>query len=615
MFDEGRKVGNETSASYLKNESLVGWDDLDVASKESDYGDIIPKYTWWTKCIAGGIPACGGGRSMLLVPLILFVILVSSTQAQVVFTVNSTEDNSDAYLGNGICDTSMGRCTLRAAIEEANTKGSGVYEIILPAGNYSLNSRIAVKGEVSISGASVSTTTIDSLNDVAVFEVESSSLSVSGVNFINSGETADCIYLSPGTGGSSINVNNVTFHGYGGASIFVGSTSDDVSVTVTDTVFVGNMYTILLDGSEIRGSLVLSHNSFFANEHEGVLFTSNDSEFTGSPSQEKIISRDVVAGLSNLTTQRSIVKPGMGSVTRFAGADRFATAAVISANTFDPGVKKVFIATGENFPDALAGGPAAAFNEAPILLVRQDSIPTETSNELTRLQPEDIVVLGGPVAVSTDVETQLAAFTTGSVTRLAGADRFATAAAISADTFGIGVPNVLIATGENFPDALAGGPAATLLSGPILLVRQNSIPPATATELTRLLPEDIIVLGGPVAISADVETQLAAFTAGTVTRLEGANRFVTAAAISAATFDPGVSDVFIATGLDFPDALAGGPIAAAAQGPILLVLQNSIPSATVNELTRLAPMDITVIGGTDAISVDVQNQLVAFEVP
>ena len=90
-------------------------------------------------------------------------------------------------------------------------------------------------------------------------------------------------------------------------------------------------------------------------------------------------------------------------------------------------------------------------------------------------------------------------------------------------------------------------------------------------------------------VSETVETALAAFTGGEVDRLSGANRFATAAAISAATFSPGVPAVYITTGLNFPDALAGGPAAAACGCPILLVLTDSIPGATATELTRLVP--------------------------
>ena len=304
-----------------------------------------------------------------------------------------------------------------------------------------------------------------------------------------------------------------------------------------------------------------------------------------------------------------------GSVTRLWGADRYETAAAISAANFDPGVSVVYIATGANFPDALAGGPVAAFNEGPVLLVETGSIPAATATELTRLGPASIVILGGPAAVSDAVATALAGYTSGSVTRLAGADRYETAAAISAANIDPGVAIAYIATGANFPDALAGGPVAALNGGPVLLVQTDTIPAATATELTRLGPANIVILGGTAVVSDAVATALAGYTSGSVTRLAGADRYETAAAISAANFDPGVSVAYIATGANFPDALAGGPVAALNGAPVLLVQADAIPAATATELTRLGPTNIVILGGPAVVSDGVQTDLGAFLAP
>lgn len=126
------------------------------------------------------------------------------------------------------------------------------------------------------------------------------------------------------------------------------------------------------------------------------------------------------------------------------------------------------------------------------------------------------------------------------ITRLAGADRYATAAAISKSQFGSGASTAFIATGAGFPDALAGAPAAARARGPVLLTERGGLPSATATELARLKPSKIVVLGGPGVVSDAVVSQLRAY-AGTVVRWAGANRFETAATISARTFAAGVS--------------------------------------------------------------------------
>jgi putative cell wall-binding protein len=174
----------------------------------------------------------------------------------------------------------------------------------------------------------------------------------------------------------------------------------------------------------------------------------------------------------------------------------------------------VFVATGENFPDALAGGPLAAKQGGPILLTRTDRLPSATVGELQRLNPASIVVLGGEGAVSAAVVRQLAACTNGPVTRLAGTDRYGTATAISEAGFDPGVDVVFIATGANYPDALAGGPVAGRDGHPVLLVRKDAIPAATHRELNRLKPESIVILGGTGVISTEVEYALAAYITG-----------------------------------------------------------------------------------------------------
>jgi putative cell wall-binding protein len=304
-----------------------------------------------------------------------------------------------------------------------------------------------------------------------------------------------------------------------------------------------------------------------------------------------------------------------GAVTRIFGADRYATAAGLSAATFAPGVPVVFIATGENFPDALAGGPAAGKLGGPVLLVRRNSIPALVAAELDRLDPARIVVLGGPAVVSNAVMAALDPFTSGPVTRIFGQDRYGTAAGVSAATFAPGVPVVYVVTGQNYPDALTGGPAAVAGGGPVLLVRQNSIPALVAAELDRLNPGRIVVLGGPLVVSESVKNALAAYTSGPVTRINGIDRYATAAAVSASTFAPGVQVVYIATGENFPDALAGGPAAGKFGGPVLLVRQNSIPAVVTAELDRLDPDQIVMLGGPAVVSDAVKTALQAYLAP
>jgi len=294
---------------------------------------------------------------------------------------------------------------------------------------------------------------------------------------------------------------------------------------------------------------------------------------------------------------------------RLAGTDRYSTAAAISAATFSPGVDVAYLATGANFPDALAGAAAAGMQHAPILLVTRDAIPVSAAAELLRLQPKRIVILGSTAVVSSAVGTEARDYTAGEVTRIAGADRYSTAAAISAATFAPGVPVAYLATGANFPDALAGAAVAGSQGAPILLVTATEIPAATVTELKRLKPARIVILGSTSVVSSAVGTIARTLTAGEVTRLSGADRYATAAAISGASFDAGVEVVYVATGANFPDALAGAAAAGSEGAPIVLVTKDTIPGATATELQRLDPGRIVVLGSTGVVSEAVRIQL------
>lgn len=285
-----------------------------------------------------------------------------------------------------------------------------------------------------------------------------------------------------------------------------------------------------------------------------------------------------------------------------AGADRTVTAVELSRAAFQPGVPVVFIATGGNFADALSAGPAAAKLGGPILLAGQD-LPAATAEELARLQPQRIVIVGGDAAVSGAVQQQLGSYS-GNVERWAGSNRFATSTLVSSQVFEAGSP-VYVATGDSFPDALSGGVAAGVADGPVLLVSPDEVPDVVAAEIARLEAPSVTLLGGEQAISSDVQAALGE----NVSRVAGADRFETAAQVARTAFPAGANTVFVATGADFADALAGVPVAATSGGPILLVTADDVPAATAAAMEQLAPQRVVVLGGTAAVSDSVMTEL------
>lgn len=290
-------------------------------------------------------------------------------------------------------------------------------------------------------------------------------------------------------------------------------------------------------------------------------------------------------------------------VERAAGGNRYETAAAISAAAFPDGADVVYVATGDDFPDALASGPVAGLRRAPILLTQSDGVPGPTAEEIVRLTPSEIFVLGGQNALSSDIAAQLEALVGSKVTRLSGPDRFATAAEVSSSYFEPGVDLVYLATGRSFPDALAGGAAGAHLDAPVLLTDTEALPDATQAELERLTPGRIVVLGGATQVSDAVLDAVRPLTEGDVTRVSGTNRYATSAAVADGAFEAqAVDTVYLATGSGFADALAGVPAAAAAGAPVLLVADTCLPGEAMDALRQLSPRRVVLLGGEGVLS-------------
>jgi putative cell wall-binding protein len=138
-----------------------------------------------------------------------------------------------------------------------------------------------------------------------------------------------------------------------------------------------------------------------------------------------------------------------------------------------------------------------------VLLTRTDSLPTEVAAALAELRPRAVTVVGQEDVVGAAVADRVRAITGAPLTRLAGADRFATAAAVG-QRYPANPERVYVATGADFPDALAAAARAGHEGVPVLLVRQDSVPGTTATTLRGLAPAEIVVTGSPTVVGDDV---------------------------------------------------------------------------------------------------------------
>ncbi|AMB59390.1 hypothetical protein AWU67_11560 [Microterricola viridarii] len=290
---------------------------------------------------------------------------------------------------------------------------------------------------------------------------------------------------------------------------------------------------------------------------------------------------------------------------RVSGADRYATAVALSKLGYPDTAPVVYVATGANFPDALAAAPAAATQGGPLLLAATWGLPDPVKDEIRRLKPARIVVVGSSAVVSDTVMAQLKALQKNTV-RLAGADRYATAQAIIDDAFPGTVGEGWLATGANFPDALSAAAVAGSRGVPVLLLdgSRPTVDRRTAALLDRLRPAKLAIAGSAGVVSSGIEAALKKSYA--VTRQAGADRYTTSQALNATTFaNPKV--VYLATGTGFADALAGAAIAGTTAGPLYVIPGHCVPGAVVDKIAAWGTTRVVIIGGPSVLSPAVET--------
>ncbi|MCU1374318.1 MAG: putative cell wall binding repeat 2-containing protein, partial [Actinomycetia bacterium] len=279
-------------------------------------------------------------------------------------------------------------------------------------------------------------------------------------------------------------------------------------------------------------------------------------------------------------------------LTRVAGSDRYATASAVAGDAFAAGSQTAIIARGNDFADALAGAYLSGLQTggAPVLLTTTAAVPDATKSRLAAMNAKNVILLGGTVAISTAAEQDLAK--TYTVTRVAGANRYDTAAKIAqtSSTLGVGTlggaKTAIVVNGDKFADALAAGPVSYAQRFPIILTQVGALPAESKAALTALGIKHAVVVGGTGAVSAAVEAEVKAAGVTTTERVQGTDRYATSTAMAdfAIAKVPGWSTTAadLATGELFADALAGGPAAGKANRSIVLTQSAvlSTPTAT-----------------------------------
>ena len=294
-----------------------------------------------------------------------------------------------------------------------------------------------------------------------------------------------------------------------------------------------------------------------------------------------------------------------GTPIRLGGDDRVATAIAVSMTAFPSSgtAGAVVVVRDDTFADGVTAAPLAVALHAPILLTAPEALDPRTESEMERVLPtgRTVFVVGGTDALSDAVANRIGADGY-QVYRVAGPNRFATAADI-ATVLG-NPPTVLLATGDNFADALVSGPAAARAGGVVLLTDDTRMPPETAAYLAANPPRSRYAIGDQAVAAAPDATPV-----------RGKDRYDTSVAVAEQFWSgaggTAVSDVGVATGLNFPDALAGGAQIPPG-GPLLLTTPDQLPS-TVNTYIQRISCSVTlpsyIYGQSDVVTDNVENQM------
>ncbi|WP_382309644.1 cell wall-binding repeat-containing protein [Herbiconiux sp. UC225_62] len=311
------------------------------------------------------------------------------------------------------------------------------------------------------------------------------------------------------------------------------------------------------------------------------------------------------AGLPCETPNATVfINVGLPATSRIAGADRYEVAVQIANGMFPTTAHVLFIASGVNYPDALSAGPAAAKLGGALLLTLPDRVPDNVAAKVSSLKPGRIVIVGGVNSVSEAVAGQLKTLVPGAtVERIGGADRYEVSRAIADKMFGP-FAHADVTTGATFADALSAGAAAGTVGEPVVLVRGDA---QTADAPTLALfaahaTSSLTIVGGINSVSAGVETSLQKV--GPVARIGGADRFEASSNLNHAAFAK-ADTVYLATGLNFPDALAGSVLAGSTKSPLYVVPKSCVPKAVIDDIVRLGAKKVVLLGGPNSLTDEV----------
>jgi len=390
-----------------------------------------------------------------------------------------------------------------------------------PTGSFMVGSQIYNFTATSAEGDPITTfdqpvTLTFTYTDAQIAEIGESSLQVyywdsSSSSWISVGGTVD-----PVTNTVTVDVDHFTYFTLIGEAPSVavkrlsGTHRYQTAVQVSQEMYTTSSKAVIARGDNFPDALSASA---LADSLEGPVLLTESTTLSLSTRDELsrlgVTQVYLVGGTSAISSGVETALSNLGyTVSRISGTDRYDTAQKVADYVYDENiVSSVFITTGENFPDALSAASPARLNSAPLLFVKKDSVPTETTSYLAKLSNlSSINVIGGTSVVSSSVATSLEA-SYGTVSRISGANRYQTAIQI-ANHFFISPAKIIVSTGENFPDALVGGVLALSQSSPVILTQKTSLPSDVSTYLQTQTGVSAYVIGGTNAVSSSVKSSI-----------------------------------------------------------------------------------------------------------
>jgi putative cell wall-binding protein/O-glycosyl hydrolase/chitodextrinase len=358
---------------------------------------------------------------------------------------------------------------------------------------------------------------------------------------------------------------------------------------------------VKLDAAWLTGKNKNSINIYYYNEANKAIETIANGLMADA---EGYVQFDITHNSDYIVSDKDLTKitvPTPAATVRLGGANRYETSVKVSQAGWATS-ENVVLARGDEYADALTAAPFAKQLNAPVLLTSNKALDASVTAELKRLKVKKVYIIGGAGAISTAVEN--AVKTMGmTVERISGSDRYATALAIASKM--TNKSQVFLATGANFADALSISSYAAATGSPILLTVKNQMS-AGVTKFIKDNNSKVYAIGGIGVIADSLLKNIAG-----AERISGADRYATNLAILskfAKGFD--LTNIYLATGANYPDAICGSALAGKVNAPIVLInTGNTETQKTYIKSSLEKVIKVNVLGGEGVLSESVVKSL------